>query len=84
MKVTYIGHSGFLLEWENCVWLFDYYRGEIPYVSPKKKVLVFVSHSHGDHFNPQIFERFADYPQVEYILASEVRHKVKRCGISEK
>ena len=84
MKVTYIGHSGFLLEWENCVWLFDYYRGEIPYVSPKKKVLVFVSHSHGDHFNPQIFERFADYPQVEYILASEVRHKVKRCGLSEK
>lgn len=84
MKVTYIGHSGFLMEWENCVWLFDYYRGEIPYVSPEKKVLVFVSHSHGDHFNPQIFERFADYPQVEYILASEVRHKVKRCGLSEK
>src|SRR5699024_11918116 len=37
-----------------------------------------------DLFNPQIFERFADYPQVEYILASEVRHKVKRCGLSEK
>ena len=30
MKVTYIGHSGFLIESGSCCCLFDYYQGEIP------------------------------------------------------
>lgn len=83
MKVTYIQHSGFLVEWERCVWLFDYYQGKIPDISREKKLFVFVSHSHGDHFNPEIFEMFADDPQVEYILASEVRRKVRELGLSQ-
>lgn len=52
MKVTYLNHSGFLLEWEDCFWIFDYYRGALPQLSPQKPVFVFCSHSHGDHFNP--------------------------------
>lgn len=83
MKVTYIAHSGFLLEWENCVWLFDYYRGEIPEISREKKILIFASHSHGDHFNPDIFEKFSGYPRVEYVFASEIRHKVKKLALTE-
>ncbi|MGI6011533.1 MAG: MBL fold metallo-hydrolase [Ruminococcus sp.] len=83
MKVTYIKHSGFLLEWENCVWLFDYYNGKIPEIPREKKVVVFVSHSHGDHFNPVIFDKFAGYPQAEYVMASETRHKVKKLSLPE-
>ena len=30
LKVTYIGHSGFLVELEKVLFLFDYYPGEIP------------------------------------------------------
>ena len=30
MKVTYIQHSGFAVEMEDKVLIFDYYRGEIP------------------------------------------------------
>ena len=30
MKVTYLGHSGFLLEMENIYCLFDHYKGEFP------------------------------------------------------
>ncbi|MBP1754948.1 MAG: fold metallo-hydrolase [Firmicutes bacterium] len=35
MIITYIGHSGFLIEWDNCYWLFDYFKGEIPALDPK-------------------------------------------------
>ncbi len=37
--ITYIGHSGFLVEWEHSVWLFDYYRGDIPEFSHEKKIV---------------------------------------------
>ena len=30
MKVTYLNHSGLLLEWDRCYWIFDYYKGELP------------------------------------------------------
>ena len=30
MKITYISHSGFAVELENHIFLFDYYKGEIP------------------------------------------------------
>ena len=55
MKVTYLNHSGFLLELEDCYIIFDYYRGELPPLNTKKEVLVFCSHVHGDHYNPKIF-----------------------------
>ena len=29
MKIDYLGHSGFLVETETAVLLFDYYRGDI-------------------------------------------------------
>ena len=29
MKITYISHSGFAVELENHIFLFDYYKGEI-------------------------------------------------------
>ena len=30
MRVTYLGHSGFLLEMEDALFLFDYYQGSLP------------------------------------------------------
>lgn len=73
MVVTYIGHSGFLIEWENCYWLFDYYTGEIPTLDHKKKLMVFSSHKHGDHFNPEIFRLEGKCYQIEYVLSSDIR-----------
>ncbi|MGI6095917.1 MAG: MBL fold metallo-hydrolase [Lachnospiraceae bacterium] len=73
MKVTYLNHSGFLLEWEHCCWLIDYYKGGIPELDPQKNILVFCSHSHADHFNPAIFALFAEYPSVTYIFSNQIR-----------
>ena len=58
MKVTYLYHSGFLVEWENCCFLFDYIRGDLPQQAMQKPFFVFCSHSHGDHFTPEIFAKF--------------------------
>ena len=72
MKVTYIGHSGFLLEMEEACFLFDYYEGEIPVFEKRKPLLVFVSHAHEDHYNPQIFSLAQRYPNTKYILSDDL------------
>ena len=72
MEITYISHSGFLIEWESCYFLFDYYKGDIPKMDADKKVFVFVSHKHHDHFNPSIFELEVQYPNIEFILSSDI------------
>ena len=71
MNLKYIYHSGFLLEFERAYMLFDYYKGDIPSLD-KKKLYVFVSHSHPDHFNEDIFDIFRDHKDVEYILSNDV------------
>ncbi len=75
IKVTYIDHSGFLLEAENINLLFDYYKGALPQVDPGKPFLVFVSHKHSDHYNPEIFELIKKYPNIEYILSKDIPAK---------
>lgn len=72
MKITYIGHSGFLAELEQLSILFDYYRGELPDLSKDKKLYVCSSHRHEDHFNPDIFKLQGKYPQVEYLLSHDI------------
>lgn len=73
ISITYIGHSGFLIEWEACYWLFDYYKGDIPTLDKSKKLIVFASHKHGDHFNPDIFQLSRDYTNFEYVLSSDIK-----------
>ena len=41
MKVTYLYHSGFLVEWENCCFLFDYIRGDLPQQAMQKPFFVY-------------------------------------------
>ena len=74
MKVTYLNHSGFLLELEDCYIIFDYYRGELPPLNKKKEVFVFCSHVHGDHYNPKIFSML-DGQGMSYqaVLANDIR-----------
>ena len=38
MKITYINHSGFLIETKDCYYIFDYYKGELPQLDKKKEV----------------------------------------------
>ena len=71
MKITYLHHSGFLVELESTVWVFDYETGELPEFDQDKPLYLCVSHSHPDHYNPEIFTRF---PQAkQFLLARQIR-----------
>ena len=73
MKVTYIGHSGVSVEYEDCVFVFDYYNGSIPEFDKEKKIIFFVSHFHADHFNREIFAQREKYGHIAFILSKDVR-----------
>lgn len=60
MKVTYIHHSGFLVETDRFYYLFDYDQGGLPDMEVTKPIFVLSSHSHGDHYQPAIFELLAE------------------------
>ncbi|MEG0368882.1 MAG: MBL fold metallo-hydrolase, partial [Hungatella sp.] len=72
MKVTYVEHSSFLVEMKRHYLLFDYFQGEIPKMDPKKELLVFASHRHGDHFSPVIFELAKEYPRIHYVISDDI------------
>ena len=74
MKVTYIHHSGFLVETESCYYLFDYESGTLPEMDVNKPILVLSSHSHGDHYNAEIFPTLASIgmQNIRAILSDDI------------
>ena len=49
MRISFLGHSGFLLELPSATLLFDWSEGELPTLRPGRPLLVFASHHHEDH-----------------------------------
>ena len=72
MRVTYLGHSGFLLEMEDALLLFDYYQGSLPEMDPEKTLFVFVSHVHYDHYNPDILKLRRQRQNIWYLFSDDV------------
>ena len=74
MKVTYLHHSCFLAETDSCYYLFDYEKGQLPELDVEKPIFVFASHSHEDHYNPEIFPELAalGMRQVRAILSDDI------------
>lgn len=83
VKVTYLFHSGFIVETKEHFLIFDYFRdtckkskykdcGQIRSedIPENKKVIIFVSHGHCDHFDREIFS--FDKPNVSYVLFEDV------------
>ena len=78
MKIDHIGHSGFLVETASALLLFDYHRGDLSIIDrapADKPLFVFVSHAHGDHFNPDIFALSKGARKVKYILSFDIKGK---------
>jgi len=74
MKITCIGHSGFLIELDKYNLIFDYFTDEKGVITPEafkgKKTCVFVSHKHSDHYNKKIFE-WSRLGDIVYILEND-------------
>ena len=70
MKLTYIFHSGFAVETQSCVLVFDYWMDPadcMPVILSKgKPVYVLVSHFHEDHFSREIFSWRQCYPHTSF------------------
>ncbi|MBO5292945.1 MAG: MBL fold metallo-hydrolase [Lachnospiraceae bacterium] len=68
MKITHLYHSGFSVELEQSVLIFDWYQGMLPLFDPEKEIYVFVSHKHPDHYSTKIWELASLYPKIHFIL----------------
>ncbi len=79
MKITYLYHSGFLVELNTMYLLFDYYKGELPELDNFKTLYVFASHAHQDHFNPSIFALTRNHSRVQYILSKDIKLTPRKC-----
>ena len=74
MKVSYIHHSGFLVETDRFYYLFDYEKGSLPDMNGEKPIFVLSSHSHGDHYNPKVFSLLttAGMRHIRAVLSDDI------------
>lgn len=76
MTLRYIFHSGFLLETERCVLIFDYWMDPADvmreYMHTTKHVYVFASHFHEDHFTKEIFSWKESIQNITFILSKDI------------
>ena len=81
--VTYFHHSGFTVEVLDTLLVFDYWRGEhgeLPEnaqlkdrdLEGYKRVLVFVSHDHEDHFDEIIYSWDHQKLPITYIISDDL------------
>ncbi len=84
LRVRYVFHSGFLLETDKSYYLFDYYRGELPQLDADKPIVVFASHGHRDHYNPEVFSllRAMGMKDVFAVLAEDISEKKYPNGVN--
>lgn len=78
-KVTYLYHSGYFVELEDCCLLFDYYKGKLPDFDHHKPLYIFVSHAHEDHYQKKIFAFMKTYPHVTCILSDDIQTNENVC-----
>ena len=97
MIITFVHHSCFVVETEERVLIFDYFRngnvngyeftGVMPEFEKEKPLYVFASHAHQDHFDLEILRWESDFPKIHYILSKDIRlsdRYLERNGISPK
>lgn len=78
LKLTYLFHSGFVIETSNSILIFDYWMdpsnslSAIFQSSSEKRIYVFASHFHEDHFSRTIFEWKAKSTNITYILSKDI------------
>ena len=75
MTVDYLGHSGFLVETDHVLMLFDYYTGDLSLIDERdasKPLFVFISHAHADHFQPSVFKLAGRGREVRFLLSDDI------------
>lgn len=95
IKINYLYHSGFAVETKNYFLIFDYFKDTVEKgekcisngavgeedLKVNKKILVFSSHRHFDHFNPVIFQWKKIRPDIKYVLSKDIRTKMEPLSV---
>ena len=78
MKVTYIYHSCYALDFDDCCVMIDFYK-DAPdgwvknhLSSLKKPLYVLCTHSHADHFNKEVITWKESVANIHYIFSEEL------------
>jgi len=85
VKVHYLYHSGYAVQLDGRLLVFDYYLDkpdgkvrslDTGVIEPEEikgfETFVFSSHRHPDHFNPVIFSWSDQVPRIKYILSWDI------------
>lgn len=80
MTLTYIYHSGFVIEADRCIVVIDFYKDPADVMSrfsnTDKPLYVLSSHFHPDHFCREIFSWSRRHGNTLYILSKDIlRHR---------
>jgi L-ascorbate metabolism protein UlaG (beta-lactamase superfamily) len=88
-RLWYLGHSGYAIQTQNNLLVFDYFPGgrgpDEPalcngYIDPAEiagmNVTVFASHEHGDHFTPEVFEWASEVKNIRYVMGCTAETEV--------
>lgn len=76
MKLTYIYHSGFLIEGDNITIIIDYWKDPaniIPRIlKNRENIYVLSTHFHPDHFTSEVLRWRQERPDIKYILSKDI------------
>lgn len=85
MKIYYVYHSCFIVETRSSYLMFDYFKHEesvkfdfnfqellLEIQKSNKKLYVFASHSHRDHFNEEVLSFSKNKVDTYYVLSSDI------------
>jgi L-ascorbate metabolism protein UlaG (beta-lactamase superfamily) len=86
-KIYYIDHSGFAIKTKNYLLIFDYFKEpdlitnniedrailSAESLKTAENIIVFSSHSHSDHFNPNIFKWMCSNTNIQYVLSDDIK-----------
>ncbi|MDO5027848.1 MAG: MBL fold metallo-hydrolase [Bacillota bacterium] len=72
VKVKFLSHSGYFIETDKHIIVFDYIKGDLPQLD--KTSLFVYSHSHQDHFSREILGLKGD---VRFLLSSDIKEDLK-------
>ena len=83
MKITFVAHSGFLIETPKCSLIFDYYEDPAGVLAPmldrtRLPVIALSSHSHPDHFNPECIMWKHICNNIIYVISNDIYRKYRR------
>jgi len=86
--IFYLHHSGFCVVTAGHVLVFDYIEDPSAALSDifknlqGRQVVVFASHSHGDHFSLEIFKWVDHCSDIKYVLSHDITHNAKDLQIT--